>query len=131
VSVGRWFLFAAVAAGCSGDDEVRACETGPATCDSSLIVNLPDPRTEFTLTLTDTEGMDILVDCPAQDTGLAGDGTYSWVCGQGRATINTWKPFGDTVTVRLGASPERDFQPDYQRGGDFCGNVCTQGSIQL
>ena len=129
----RWWMAVAPAVwvGCSGSDEAHECEGGTATCESALIVNLPDPRTQFTLTLSDTQGMDIVVDCPAQDTGIDGDGTYTWVCGSGRATIETYKPFGETVTVQLGASPPRDFQPEYQRGGDFCGNVCTSGSIQL
>ena len=127
----RWSMILALLVGCSGDGGPHECENGVATCDSSLIVNLPDPRTDFMLAVSDTQGMDLVIDCPAMDTGVASEGAYTWFCGQGRATINTWKPFGETVTVRLGSSPARDFTPSYSRGGDRCGNTCNTGIIDL
>jgi len=87
--------------------------------------------TEFTVTLTDTNDMNITAECPDADTGFDTADGYSWICGQGRITVTGSVPFGATVSVRLGSANRRDFMPDWSRGGDLCGNECNMGVIQL
>lgn len=127
----RWMALAALCAACSGDDTPRECDAGTPTCDSSLILNLPDDRTIFILEVTDNLGMDLTIECPDADTGLDTLDGYTWTCGTGRATIDAHVLFGDTVEVGVGATPPKPYTPDYQRGGDFCGNSCNIGTIDL
>lgn len=117
--------------GCSGPDEPQACDAGTPTCDSALVVALPDPRVDFTLQVTDELGMDLVVECPIADTATEQRGDYSVICGAGRLTISTFKYFGDTVDVKLEESAVQTFTPDYQKGADYCGNTCTTGTVQL
>lgn len=125
----RTALLALALAACGGD-EPHDCDAGTPTCDSNLVVLLPDPRLDFTLQLTGADGLDLSIVCPAPDTG--GDfGDYTVVCGEGRVTIETFRSFPDTIEVRLEQTPPKTYTPDYQRGGDFCGNPCRSGTIQL
>lgn len=123
-------LFAVIGLSCSGG-EPHPCDDGTPTCDSSLLVLLPDPRTEFTLAVSDELGLDITVDCPLADATDNQLGDYTVYCGAGRLQIDTFRHFGDAVDVQLEEAQTRDFSPDYSKGGDFCGNACTSGTIQL
>jgi hypothetical protein len=126
----RLVALVAVWAGCSGDDP--ACDSKEPDCESSLVVLLPDDRTDFLLTVTDDVGLDVRAECPELETDTAADfGDYVVTCGGGRLTIETFRYFAEEVTVQLGAAPEIVFTPDYQRGGDACGNPCNTGTIQL
>ncbi len=117
---------------CSGDDVVRECESeATSTCDSTLKVQFPDDRTEFRLTLNDTEGMALTFDCPTEKGDATVFENYSWVCGQGEATISTHRFFGQDVIVQVGSSVPNEYTPQYQRGGDFCGNPCTNGVVDI
>lgn len=125
--------FAAVLAlGCNGD-EPHACDEGTPTCQSSLVVKLAPGvvLTEFHLEVSDTEGLDVSLDCPEPEGGFEPVDGYTFTCGAGQLTIATNRFFGDEVTVRYEGSPEETFAPDWQKGGDFCGNPCTIGTIQL
>jgi hypothetical protein len=121
----------AIVVACSGPDEPHPCDEGTPTCESALVVALPDPRTAFTIHVDDTEGMSLDVDCPIPDTGSEQLGDYSVICGAGRLTISTFRFFGDTIDVQLEESEVRSFTPDYQKGADYCGNTCTTGTVQL
>lgn len=107
------------------------CDDGTPTCDSSLLVLLPDPRTEFTLTLEDDAGMDFTVTCPLAegDPGVFDD--YTVVCGGGRLTITTFRYFSETISVQLEEAEPRNLPANQQRGADFCGNTCNTGTVQL
>lgn len=131
VSLTRWMAAVALCTACGGDREPRECDAGTPTCDSSLIISFPDDRTRFLLEVTDDLGMDLTIDCPDEDTGLATQGGYTWTCGAGRVTIDAHVLFGATVEVGIGATPPKAYTPDYQRGGDFCGNSCNIGTIDL
>lgn len=120
----------ALAAGCSGG-EPHACDGGTPTCDSALVILLPDPRTDFRLYVTDELGMDVTMDCPVTDPATEQQGDYDLVCGGGRLSIGTFRSFGDTVDVQLEEGQPKTYTPDYSRGGDYCGNPCTSGTIQL
>ena len=123
-----WLALCSLA--CSGD-EVHPCDEGTPTCQSSLVVLLPDERVTFTLTLDDGQGLDITVGCPDPDAGMNVVDGYTLTCGAGRLTIETNTSFGDTVIVQLEESVPETHEPNYQKGGDFCGNPCTIGTIQL
>ncbi len=122
----RWALLVA-ALGCAGTDP--ACEEKEPECDSSLVVLFPDDRVDFLLTLSDDDGLDLSMRCPEDNTQTFG--AYIATCGGGRLTIDTNRWFSETVVVQVGLAPELDFFPDYQRGGDTCGNPCNTGTIQL
>jgi hypothetical protein len=129
----RWTVVAlACASGCSADP-VHDCDAGTPTCQSTLVIKLPDQRVDFNLTVTDDVGLDLEVRCPLQaeaaDSGAAGP--YTLFCGAGRLQIDTWLYFGDQVEVQLEQAQPRDFEPRYSKGADYCGNACTQGTIQL
>jgi hypothetical protein len=129
----RWTVVAlAFGVGCSGG-EVHECDAGTPTCESTLLILLPDPRTDFNLTVSDGEDLDLEVRCPlqegAEDSGSSGP--YTLFCGAGRLQIDTYLSFGDQVQVQLEQAEARDFEPRYSKGADYCGNPCTQGTIQL
>lgn len=128
----RWLALLVVVSSCSGK-EPHPCDEGTPTCDSSLIVLLPDPRTEFTLTLKDDAGLDIVVDCPLPEENADGVfGDYTVICGGGRLTLQTFHYFSDVISVQLEEAEPRDLPSEtYQRGGDFCGNACSTGTVQL
>jgi hypothetical protein len=129
----RWCLSLMLVASCSGDEK-HACDDGVPTCDSSLLVLFEegDVRTEFTMTLEDDVGLDITVDCPLPAENADGVfGDYTVVCGGGRLTINTFLYFSDVISVQLEESPPRDLPVQQSKGGDFCGNACTNGTVQL
>jgi hypothetical protein len=124
-SSGWWW---ALAVACGGD-ETHPCDAGTPTCDSSLIVYLPDDRDVFTVTVG-LDGTDVVATCPSPG-GDQQVGEYTVSCGAGQVTLRTNLPFPDELTVRLEEAPPSTFEPQYQRGGDFCGNPCTLGSVQL
>jgi hypothetical protein len=129
----RWYLSLMLVASCSGDEK-HPCDDGPPTCDSSLVVLLEegDDRTQFTMTLKDDVGLDITVDCPLPEENADGVfDDYTVVCGGGRLTLSTFRYFGDTISVQLEESPPRDIPVQQSKGGDFCGNACTNGTAQL
>lgn len=114
-----------------GGNEPHACDNGTPTCESSLVVLLPDSRTDFRLYVTDDLGLDIVMDCPADDPTTEQQGDYTLLCGAGRLTINTFLSFGESVDVQLEEGQPKTYTPTYSRGGDYCGNPCTNGTIQL
>ncbi|MEQ1504535.1 MAG: hypothetical protein ABMB14_20015 [Myxococcota bacterium] len=116
--------------GCPAD-EPHECDNGTPTCESSLVVLFPDPRVDFTVHVSDPLGLDLSVDCPLAEGASDVVGDYTLACGAGRLTITTFRAFGETVDVAVEEVPARTFTPDYQFGGDFCGNACTTGSVQL
>jgi hypothetical protein len=123
----RWLV---VLVACGGDDPPHECEQGTPTCDSSLLVYLPDSRDEFDLTV-ELDGTTVSVTCPDPDGGDIVVTDYTATCGAGQVTFRTHLAFPDTVVVTLEALAPEVHTPDYQQGGDFCGNPCTIGSIQL
>lgn len=127
---GAWMLAVGLI-GCSGPDEPHACDDGTPTCDSSMVVALADPRTEFTLRVKDERGLDIEVECPIPAGESEQLGDYSVICGSGRLTISTFLYFGDSIEVQLEEAAPRTFEPVWQKGADFCGNSCTTGTVQL
>jgi hypothetical protein len=127
----RWWWTAAVAlTGCSGD-EPHECDQGTPTCESLLTIKLPDPRVDFTLHVSDDIGMDLTIDCPQSDTGALDFGDYEAWCGAGTLTITTNLPLGHELEIQLEEGQPETFTPTYSRGGDFCGNECDQGTVQL
>jgi hypothetical protein len=52
-------------------------------------------------------------------------------CGASQVTIETNTSFGDEVVIQLEQGLTETITPDYQKGGDFCGNPCTVGTIDL
>ena len=74
-----------------------------------------NPRTEFTLHVSDALGMDLDVDCPIPETGTEQRGDYSVICGSGRLTISTYKYFADTIEVQLEESEVRTFTRTIRR----------------
>lgn len=112
---------------CDGAGDPHACDAGTPTCESSLVVIVPTNSVDFTLTLDDGQGLQTTIDCPEGGT-LEG---YTITCGASQVTIETSSSFGEEVTVRLEQGVEESFTPNYQKGGDFCGNPCTIGTIQL
>lgn len=113
-----------------GDDEPHACDDGTPTCDSSLVVTIPTNSVDFSITIDDGEGLAGTIDCPAVAGGNAFPG-YTVTCGASQVTIETNGSFGDTVEVQLEQGIPETFTPDYQKGGDFCGNPCTIGTIEI
>ncbi|MEQ1564862.1 MAG: hypothetical protein ABMA64_04435 [Myxococcota bacterium] len=126
----RWMVLAAAAAGCNGA-EPHACDQGTPTCESLLTIKLPDPRTAFSIHVEDDLGMDLDVDCPQLDTGGVPFGDYVTRCGGGTLTVTTFRTLGASVKVQLEEGLPETFEPAYSKGGDFCGNECDQGTIQL
>ncbi len=117
-----------------GPSEPPDCEvSGVPTCDSELIVQFRDGRSgPFRITLADNQGMSLVIDCPDLDTGLNELNGYTWVCGQGRVTVNTVENFfGDTILVGVGFGEQESVEPTWQRGGDACGNPCRSATIEL
>jgi hypothetical protein len=127
-------LALAAGAGCSGGDDPHDCDAGTPTCESTLLVLLPDPRIDFNVSVKDELGLDLQVRCPLQEgvPDTAGeDGAYSLFCAAGRLQIDSFRYFGDHLEVQLEQGEPRQFEPRYSMGADYCGNTCTQGSIQL
>ena len=127
---GRWVLGLGLV-GCSGPDEPHDCDAGTPTCESSLLVLLPDPRVDFRLHVADELGMDLVVDCPIPAGGSEDFEDYSVICGSGRLTISTFLYFADEVDVELEEGGSATYTVDHQKGSDYCANPCTSGTIQL
>jgi hypothetical protein len=127
---GAWMLAVGIV-GCSGPDEPHACDDGVPTCDSSLVISLPDPRTDFRIRVSDELGLDLDISCPIPEGGTEQFGDYSVICGSGRLAIDTFDRFGDVLEVQLEEGAVRTIEPTYQKGGDYCGNPCTTGTVQL
>jgi hypothetical protein len=125
----RWVGWLLVLAACNGDDEVHECDNGTPTCDSSLLIYLPDSRDAFNLTI-DLGGTIVTAACPNPDGDLEVE-QYTLTCGAGQVTLRTYVAFPDTISVQLESLAPETHSPNYQQGGDFCGNPCTIGSIQL
>ena len=126
----RWWVVTVLALACSGN-EPHDCDKGTPTCESRLLVSLPDARTDFTLHVSDELGMQVDMSCPATDGLPAQFEAYTAECGAGQLTITTYLPFGDQVVVQLEEGLEETYTPTYQRGGDYCGNECDLGNIHL
>lgn len=124
----RWWMALAAVGACSGD-EPHDCDAGTPTCESTLTVALPDPRTQFRLRVSDELGMAVDMDCPAEEAGVF-EG-YTAVCGGGRLTITSNLTLGSDVEVQIDEGLTEVYHPTYSKGGDFCGNECDQGTIQL
>lgn len=122
-----WWLVALGA--CSGD-ETHPCDAGTPTCESSMVIELPDPRTQFELTVTDELGLDLALTCPNSESIYEQDGV-TIVCGGGTVILYQLGPFGDAVTIQLEEAEEHTYTPDWQLGADYCGNACTLGTIAL
>ena len=128
----RWLALALGMLVACGEDEPRECDLeNTPTCESQLIVNYPDSRTDFSLRVIDDLGMDIQFSCPAREGVPNEVGGYSWICGEGRATVFTNGAFGDNVRIQSGVDTPQDYTPDYSRSADFCGNGCTSGIIGI
>ena len=120
-----------LALACDGG-EAHDCDAGTPTCDSSLVIVVPTNSVAFRVTVRDGLGLDTTIECPEPTTGLGNelDG-YTITCQASQVTIETSSSFGDAVVVQLEQGVEKTFNPDYQKGGDFCGNPCTIGTIEL
>lgn len=125
-----WWLTIGLLGSCSGE-EPHDCDNGVPTCDSSLLIKMPDPRSEFTLTVKDDVGLDLVVDCPLPEGVSNVQGDYTLTCQAGALAIHTFRHFSDTVEVQLEELPAKDYPVNQQKGGDFCGNPCSNGTIQL
>lgn len=125
---GTVWVVAVALAGCPSA-EPHECDGGTPTCDSSLLVLLPDGRAEFRLTV-DLGTVVLPLTCPNPDGDLVVQ-EYTATCGAGQATVRTNLAFPDHVDVQLEDTQPVSYTPDYQEGGDFCGNPCTVGRIQL
>jgi hypothetical protein len=119
-----------LALACDGNGEPHPCDAGTPTCESSLVVTIPTNSVDFTITIDDGQGLDATIECPTPDGGHQITG-YTITCGASQVTIETSSSFGDTVEVQLEQGVPETFTPDYQKGGDFCGNPCTIGTIDL
>ena len=116
------------------EDVPHQCDDGTATCESTLIVLLPDPRTTFQIRIRDEEGFDVTIDCPTDDPDNIIDTApdYQYFCGQGRITLATNLFFKTPMIVTLEQGTDQEFRtPDIQYGSDFCGNPCTSMTLQL
>lgn len=127
---GMRFVVTAAVLGCAADG-THPCDAGTPTCDSSLVVQFTDQRTEFHLTVTDEYGMNIDVRCPTEQSGPVTFGDYQVVCGAGRITIETFRTIGENVTVKVEETAPDVYFVDYNKGVDFCGNECNIGTLQL
>ncbi len=112
-----------------GGDAGHPCDSGPPTCDSSLVVKLPDSRTEFVLTVV-LDDVTLVATCPSA-AGEVVSGDYAITCGTGQVSFRTFLAFPDSLSIQLEQAPPEVYSPHYQKGGDFCGNPCTLGSVQL
>ncbi len=122
-----WWLVALGA--CSGD-EAHPCDAGTPTCESSMVLELPDPRTQFNLRVSDELGLDLEISCPNPDSIYEEEGV-TIVCGGGSVMLYQWAPFGEEVTVQLEEAQPHTYTPRWQLGADYCGNACTLGTIEL
>jgi hypothetical protein len=131
--IGRLLPLILLGAACE-EDQPHECDEGTPTCDSSLIVLLPDPRTDFTVRIRNNEGFDATIDCPSSDPDniLDEEPEYQYFCGQGRVTLATYLFFETPMIVTLEQGLDQSFDnPDIQYGSDFCGNACTSMTLQL
>jgi hypothetical protein len=121
-----------LALACDNGGEKHPCDAGTPTCESSLVVVVPSNDVAFNLTIDDGEGLVATIQCPEPATGPGNEiEGYTVTCGSSQVTIETTGFFGDEVTVQLEQGAPETFTPDYQKGGDFCGNPCTIGTIDL
>ena len=119
--------------GCPAE-EPHDCDEGTPTCDSSLVVVLPDARPTFSMRIRDTKTFDVSFDCPGNDLDNVLDQApdYQYFCGAGRVTLQTNLSFERHFYVQLELSEEQEFRdPPTQFGADFCGNECTTITAQL
>ncbi len=130
---GRVLALALLGAACE-EDVPHECDGGTPTCESTLIVLLPDPRTTFQIRIRDEQGFDATIDCPSDDPDNIIDTApdYQYFCGQGRITLATNLYFQTPLFVTLEQGQDQQFaSPDIQYGSDFCGNPCTSMTLQL
>jgi hypothetical protein len=128
---GSWLVGLAVLGSCGTEEGTHPCDAGTPTCESRLVVQFPDDRPEFHLTLTDAFGMDIDIRCPTKTTEPVSFGAYQAQCGGGRITVTTNQTLSDTITVKVEQAAPVDYQVEYARGVDFCGNECDVGTLNL
>jgi hypothetical protein len=130
---GRVLALTLLGAACE-EDLPHECDEGTPTCDSSLIVLLPDPRTTFQVRIRNDAGFDATITCPSDDPDniLDEEPDYQFFCGQGRVTLATNLFFETPMFVTLEQGLDQQFDnPDIQYGSDFCGNTCTSMTLQL
>jgi hypothetical protein len=130
---GRVLALALLGAACE-EDVTHACDAGTPTCESSLVVLMPDPRTMFTVRIRDDVGFDATITCPSTDSDnfIDEEPEVQFFCGGGRVTLATYLHFEDHLFVTLEAGADQEFDPPpTQFGSDFCGNTCTLMTIQL
>lgn len=129
---GRVLALAMLGAGCE-EDMPHDCDAGTPTCDSSLLVLLPDARTNFQVRIRDDVGFDATIVCPSTDIDniLDQEPDYQFFCGGGRITLSTYLHFEDHLFVTLEQGQDQEFNPAPQYGADFCGNICTLITLQL
>jgi hypothetical protein len=117
------------------EGEPHECETaGTPTCESSLLVLLPDERTQFTMRIRDEVDFDATFTCPGTDNDniLDDEPDYQYFCGAGRVTLTTNLFFERRFFVQLESGVEQQFtDPETQFGADFCGNECNIVQVQL
>ena len=120
--------------GCPAEEDHQCELEGTPTCDSSLVVVLPDARPVFTMRIRDEVALDATFDCPGTDLDNVLDQApdYQYFCGAGRVTLTTNLFFERRFFVQLEAGVEQQFtDPDTQFGADFCGNECNIVQVQL
>ena len=126
-------MLAGLSGGCPAD-EPHECDEGTPTCESSLVVVLPDARPEFAMRIRDDADFDASFDCPGNDLDniLDEEPDYQYFCGAGRVTLQTNLAFERHFFVQLESGVEQEFRdPPTQMGADFCGNTCTTITAQL
>jgi hypothetical protein len=124
---------AMLGAGCE-EDVPHACDAGTPTCESTLIVVLPDARPIFNVRIRDDVGFDATISCPSDDPDnfIDQEPDYQFFCGGGRVTLSTFLHFEDHLFVTLEQGQDQEFNPPpTQFGSDFCGNPCTSMTVQL
>lgn len=123
-------LFLALLPACDGG-ETHPCDDGSITCESQMILELADPRTDFELHVRDELGLELDLTCPYVQTGEYVVDGVTITCAAGQVTLVQFGPFGEEVVVQLEEGLEHTYHPSWGQGGDFCGNPCTQGTIAL
>ncbi|MCA9494218.1 MAG: hypothetical protein KC621_30030 [Myxococcales bacterium] len=116
--------------GCDGG-QTHACDDGSITCESSMVLELADPRPAFDLHVADELGLDLDLTCPWEQTGQYVVDGVTITCGTGQVTLEQFGSFGVEITVQLEEGLPKTYPADWQIGGDFCGNPCTLGTILL
>jgi hypothetical protein len=131
----RVVVLAVLAAGCE-EDVPHDCDNGTPTCESNLVVKLPDPRTTFTIRIRDDVEFDATIECPGTDPadGVDAEPGYHYACGGGRITLWTNLSFETHFWVQLEQGQEQEFTDQHENlqfGTDFCGNECSSITVQL